>query len=405
MPDPTKLEAQAALNVLVRYVNAPAVPPVDPPDPPPVIPPGAAPQWVQGKQYAAGFIVSYEGRTYRAKAANPGYVPTVSTYYWEPYTGSGAPETTPDPVPVPDPVKPPVPLPAGAIVVAPYFHAWSGDKLTDAQKKAGVQHAFLAFGIMSGNQLSGEFLGKLPDGRAFVAAGGRLTLSFGGAQGIYAEVALTNEDALMSLLEDAMVRAGTRRLDWDIEGETLKNTAATARRARVLKRLQDKYPDIHITFTLPGWFEGVDNNSLDLLRGLIAAGVQIDCVNIMAMSFGEGNMQTELTAPHTMAHAIQVCMDESIKQVAALYPGRTPAQVNAMMSVCPMIGKNDDGVILTFEDARQVTAWALAKGIPQITFWSFQRDRQQATGNPSLGGYSGVAQSDYQYLKIFSGKG
>jgi hypothetical protein len=38
--------------------------------------------WVQGKQYAAGSAVSYSGQQYVAKYANPGYIPTVSTYYW-----------------------------------------------------------------------------------------------------------------------------------------------------------------------------------------------------------------------------------------------------------------------------------------------------------------------------------
>ena len=40
--------------------------------------------WVQGKSYAAGEIVSYNGATYVAKYANPGYNPTISTYYWAP---------------------------------------------------------------------------------------------------------------------------------------------------------------------------------------------------------------------------------------------------------------------------------------------------------------------------------
>jgi len=43
------------------------------------------PAWVQGQQYAAGAIVTYQGKLYRAKYANPGYNPTISTYYWAPY--------------------------------------------------------------------------------------------------------------------------------------------------------------------------------------------------------------------------------------------------------------------------------------------------------------------------------
>ncbi len=38
--------------------------------------------WVQGKSYAAGAVVTYSGATYQAKSANPGYNPTISTNYW-----------------------------------------------------------------------------------------------------------------------------------------------------------------------------------------------------------------------------------------------------------------------------------------------------------------------------------
>lgn len=48
----------------------------------------AAPNWVQGKAYAAGDVVKYtDGKRYTAKFANPGYNPTISTYYWAPFAG------------------------------------------------------------------------------------------------------------------------------------------------------------------------------------------------------------------------------------------------------------------------------------------------------------------------------
>lgn len=39
--------------------------------------------WVSGKQYASGSLVTYSNNlVYIARFANPGYIPTVSTYYW-----------------------------------------------------------------------------------------------------------------------------------------------------------------------------------------------------------------------------------------------------------------------------------------------------------------------------------
>lgn len=46
------------------------------------------PAWVQGKQYNAGDKVAYQGGYYIAEYANPGYTPTVSTYFWEPISAS-----------------------------------------------------------------------------------------------------------------------------------------------------------------------------------------------------------------------------------------------------------------------------------------------------------------------------
>ena len=48
------------------------------------------PEWSSLQSYAAGAIVRYaaNGNYYRAKYANPGYDPTISTWYWEPYNCS-----------------------------------------------------------------------------------------------------------------------------------------------------------------------------------------------------------------------------------------------------------------------------------------------------------------------------
>lgn len=74
-----------------RYIcSTPVVSPVPPPAPPsaPVLGAGcSSTPWTGGKAYPAGQVVSHaNGSTYIAKYANPGYNPTVSTYYWAPYT-------------------------------------------------------------------------------------------------------------------------------------------------------------------------------------------------------------------------------------------------------------------------------------------------------------------------------
>ncbi|MFD7729634.1 glycoside hydrolase family 19 protein, partial [Kitasatospora phosalacinea] len=56
------------------------------------------PTWVAGTQYATGSIVKYapNGQYYIATHDNPGYDPTISTWFWSPYTCSGG-GTSPSP--------------------------------------------------------------------------------------------------------------------------------------------------------------------------------------------------------------------------------------------------------------------------------------------------------------------
>ena len=288
-----------------------------------------------------------------------------------------------------------------ALEVAPYFHGWSNG-LTEAKRVAGLDSATLAFAVTNGTcAVNTDMLSNLADARNYVAAGGRLRLSFGGQNGVYAEIACKDDNQLFALIEKLMIDAGTRRLDFDVEGHQLLDVEGTNRRIRVLARLQAKYPDIYTSFTLPGWLRGVSAESMNLLRTTAAAGVRIDMVNVMAMSFGLENLRT-MVVPSTVAQAVIMTMQASAIQVASIYPNKTQAQVHAMMGVTPMIGKNDDGSVFSLADAQTVTNYVKQNGIGLITYWSFQRDQAQATnGSTNLNSFSGVAQSNYQFFNIF----
>jgi chitinase len=64
-------------------------------------PPGGScnyPNWTAGTWYPTGAIVRYtNGLYYVAEHDNPGYDPTISTWYWDPYNCGGTPPTTPPP--------------------------------------------------------------------------------------------------------------------------------------------------------------------------------------------------------------------------------------------------------------------------------------------------------------------
>ncbi|MFD0666085.1 hypothetical protein ACT80S_00040 [Ramlibacter sp. MAHUQ-53] len=290
---------------------------------------------------------------------------------------------------------------AAATEVGPYFQGYASGSMVDAKNKAGMNAATLAFGVTRGScAFDAYFTERMPDARAYVAAGGTLAVSLGGADGIYAEISCS-DDQLFALLDKLVVDSKAHRIDWDIEGHQLNNTDATARRNRVLKRLQAKYPNVKTSFTLPGWLNGIQPNGMALLKSTIAAGVRIDIVNMMAMTFGPENIRT-MVSPSTLGQAVVMTYNATEKQMAGLFPGKTPAQINAMMGITPMIGTQDDPTTFTLADAKTVADLVKSKGSALLAYWAFQRDRaQDRAGITPLDQYSGVVQSDYQFLNIF----
>ena len=291
---------------------------------------------------------------------------------------------------------------ASALEVAPYFHTWGAGTLTEAKRTAGLESATLAFAITNGScALNQDLLNKLSDARTYIGAGGQVIISFGGQNGVYAEIACKDDNQLFTMLDKLIIDSGTRRIDWDVEGHQLLDVDGTARRTRVLLRLQAKYPDLYTSFTLPGWLRGLDNNSMNLLTTTVAAGVRISMVNVMTMTFGLENLRT-MVVPSTVAQASIMTFRAAATQLASIYPNKTQAQLHAMMGMTPMIGKNDDSSVFSLVDAKTIADFAKVNGIGLLSYWSFQRDRAQATNaSTNLNDFSGVAQSDYQFFNTF----
>jgi chitodextrinase len=279
---------------------------------------------------------------------------------------------------------------AAAADVAPYFGQWEGSMM-EARNTAGMTSAILSFAVTRGScVLEPGFMAKLPEARNYVSAGNRLYISWGGAEGVYAEEACS-DDQLFSLMERVMQESGTRRFDFDIEGRHLYDTNAHARRARVLARLQARYPDMQVVFSLPGWLHGFSAESMNLLRISLSHGVRIDSVIVMSQSFGLENLRT-MVSPSTVGQATIVTFRAAANQLMGLFPNRTPAQLHAMMGITTMIGRNDDGSTFTLADARTVTDFVIANSVGILSYWSFGRDRA---------GRSGVSQADYEFHRIF----
>ena len=156
-----------------------------------------------------------------------------------------------------------------------------------------------------------------------------------------------------------------------------------------------------MSLTLPVMPTGLTQDGLNVIRSAIANGVEVGQVNVMAMDYFDPSLSY---AGHMGDLAIQAAQSTH-DQLAALYPGKTDAQLWAMVGVTPMIGINDDNQeIFTTADAAKLVAFADGKGLGRLAFWSANRDAPcpsptQWTSNTC----SGVSDGQWAFSQAFEG--
>jgi chitinase len=296
---------------------------------------------------------------------------------------------------------------AHATEVAPYFYTWGfgsnsykANSLA-AAKSNGVTAVTLAFGVSGGGCTLGGGLdvimnnaGIKADVKSFIAGGGKVILSFGGADGQYLESACS-ETGMYNLVKNVMTTQNIHNLDFDVEGGQLDNTALNTTRNNVIKRLQADFPDLYVSFTLPVDTGSLPGDAVTLLKSANSAGVKVSMVNIMTMDYGAGNV-----SGRTMGSVAVAGAQGTEKQLKSIFTGRTDAQLYAMIGITPMIGQNDDGTRFQPSDATTITQFAMANGVGLLSYWALQRD-QTGTAN-DLDRFSRVNTSDYQFYKIMA---
>ncbi|GHE85930.1 glycoside hydrolase family 18 protein [Streptomyces fumanus] len=203
---------------------------------------------------------------------------------------------------------------------------------------------------------------------ALRAKGGDVRVSFGGAAGSELATTCGSADALAAAYEKVVTAYRLTKVDFDVEGGALPDTAANARRAQAIAALQKKHPGLDVSFTLPVMPEGLTQPGVDLLADARKNGVGIAAVNIMAMDYGpaySGDMGTYAEQAATATQA-------QIKGVLGL----SDSQAWRTVAVTPMIGVNDvTSEVFTVQDATQLVDFARRKGLGRLAMWSATRDK------------------------------
>ncbi|MDQ0910326.1 hypothetical protein QFZ22_006311 [Streptomyces canus] len=318
--------------------------------------------------------------------------------------GDDTPTPTPTPTTTPTPTS--TASPTESTGFAPYVDTSLSpafDLLASAAS-TGVKNYNLAFVTDGGGctpkwggvtDLASDAVGQQIG--ALRAKGGDVRVSFGGASGSELATTCSSADALAAAYGKAVDAYGLTKVDFDVEGGALPNTAANTRRAQAIAKLQSQHPGLDVSFTLPVMPEGLTQDGVDLLANAKSNGVEIDTVNIMAMDYGpsySGDMGTHAEQAATATQA-------QVKGVLGLSDS---AAWNAV-AVTPMIGVNDvASEIFKVDDASQLVAFAKAKGLGGLSMWSATRDKQCSGGaKPSADATcSSIVQDAFAFSKTFA---
>ncbi|MFF3344997.1 cellulose binding domain-containing protein [Streptomyces sp. NPDC002779] len=302
---------------------------------------------------------------------------------------TGRPTGTPTPTPTPTPTRTATPTPTAEPTAstgtgtttnagfAPYVDTslYPAFDLVATAEATGVKDYNLAF-VTDGGGCTPKWGGVTDLASDAVAAqigalrakGGDVRVSFGGAAGSELATTCSSADALATAYGKVVDAYDLTKVDFDVEGGALPDTAANTRRAQAIAKLQKAHPGLDVSFTLPVMPEGLTQPGVDLLADARKNGVGIDAVNIMAMDYGpaySGDMGTYAEQAATATQA-------QIKGVLGL----SDSAAWQTVAVTPMIGVNDVVTeIFTVQDATQLVNFAKAKGLGWLSMWSATRDK------------------------------
>ncbi|MET7341988.1 cellulose binding domain-containing protein [Streptomyces sp. NPDC087866] len=332
--------------------------------------------------------------------------PTESATPTPTATPTGKPSETATPTPTPTPTKTDDGGgTASGAGFAPYVDTslYPAYDLVDTANKTGVKQFNLAF-ITSGGSCAPLWGGVTGLGDDHVAsqigalraAGGDVRVSFGGAAGSELALRCSSAADLAAAYGKVVDTYKLTKVDFDIEGGALPDTAANTRRSQAIAQLQKTHPGLDVSFTLPVMPEGLTQPGVDLIADAKKNGVDVGAVNIMAMDYGasySGDMGTYAIQAATATQA-------QIKGVLGL----SDAEAWKAVAVTPMIGVNDVSTeVFKVEDATQLVTFAKEKGLAWLAMWSGTRDKECAGGaKPTAdASCSSITQEPLAFTKAF----
>ena len=261
---------------------------------------------------------------------------------------------------------------------APYLQIDSSDAGDMAADEAatGLKYYTLAFLIPQsgctpewedGGYGVGAFASQIS---AIQAAGGNVIISFGGEAGGELAQTCTNVSQLTAAYQNVVNTYGVTRLDFDIEGGVLSDTAATSRRDQALAALQAQDPAVQVDFTLGGRPAGAAHRQRLGVRA--APGRQGQGREGLDRQHHDDGLRRRVQRPRGR----RVRRAGRPRASSRACTGSPPRPPTAMMGLTPIAGTNDDGTDFSTSNAQSLESFAAANGVAGAVLLGGRRLRQ-----------------------------
>lgn len=228
------------------------------------------------------------------------------------------------------------------------------------------------------------------------AAGGNISVSFGGYNGIELATACADATALADAYQQVIDKYELTHIDLDIEGDDLGDVAGETKRFEAIKTLKERNPDLHVTLTLPMTTVGLNEAGKAEIQRAKDMGAEIDLFKIMDFDYG-GPGQDMANSAISVAEAFH-------KQLRELHPEFDDAAAYARTGVILMNGHTDQpSELFTPDTFRALLDYAEQKQIGRLSYWALNRDRVcTQPGGWADGKCSSVEQQPYEFTKIIA---
>jgi len=303
-----------------------------------------------------------------------------------------------------------------AHMVSPYIdmaNPADADLVAIAQA-SGVHDLTLASVLSSNQGIGWHGVGSIADDtlangtsilsqvEAIQAAGGHITISFGGEGGQEPALTAPSAEVLQSEYESVIDRYHVSSVDFDIGGSAELDQHSITQRDQAIVGLQAANPDLKVSFTLPALSTGLDAGGLSVLQNAKNDGVHIDTVNIQVKDAGQSvdnNGQTSEDAVTAAAATAKQLADLGLDAKVGITP-TTDANDVASGGVKPA---DAQAPVSNPAPAQPSTDWAASDNGSSAGAHAdaaHAHDGHAYDGHVASSDLSGIAQQAFQYSGV-----